>query len=112
MNRTVQDGGRSMLVGTCLSGGFWVEAIRATSYIHNKGPVSGLSMTPDELWSGIKPTVKHLRAFGSKAYVTLEKQKRKGKRGVTKWEGVIVGYPVDSVGVTRERVDTHTQHLE
>ena len=30
--------------------------------------------------------------------MTLEKQKRKGKMGVTKWEGVIVGYPVDSVG--------------
>ena len=43
------------------------------------------------------PTVKHLRAFGSKAYVSLEKIKRKGKMGVTKWEGVVVGYPVGSV---------------
>ena len=55
-------------------------------------------MTPDELWSGIKPTVKHPRAFGSRACISPEKQKRQGKMGVTKWEGVIVGYFVDSVG--------------
>ena len=30
--------------------------------------------------------------------MSLEKHKRKGKMGVTKWEGVIVGYPVDGVG--------------
>ena len=28
--------------------------------------------------------------FGSKAYVSQEKFKRKGKMGVTKWEGVVV----------------------
>ena len=97
-NRTLQDRARSMLVGAGLGGGFWVEAIAAASYIRNRGPVTGLSITPDELWSGKVPTVKHLRAYGSKAYVSLEKHKRKGKMGVTKWEGVIVGYPSTSVG--------------
>ena len=75
-----------------------MESVQAASYIRNRGPVARLSMTPDELWSGIKPTVKHLRAYGSKAYVSLEKPKRKGRMGVTKWEGVIVGYPMNSVG--------------
>ena len=28
----------------------------------------------------------------------MEKFKRKGKMGVTKWEGVVVGYPAGSVG--------------
>ena len=97
-NRTLQDRGRSMLIGAGLGGGFWVEAIAAASYIRNRGPVTGLSSTPDELWSGKKPTVKHLRAYGSKAYVSLEHQKRKGKMGETKWEGVIVGYPTSSIG--------------
>ena len=98
MNRTLQDRARSMLVGAGLGGGFWVEAISAASYIRNRGPVAGLSKTPDELWLGKVPSVKHLRAYGSKAYVSLEKMKRKGKMGVTKWEGVIVGYPIGSVG--------------
>ena len=42
-----------------------------------------MSKTPDELWSGSTPTIKHLRAYGSKAYVSMEKFKRKGKMGVT-----------------------------
>ena len=98
MNRTLQDRARSMLVGAGLGGGFWVEAIGTASYIRNRGPVEGLSKTPDELWSGKVPSVKHLRAYGSRAYVSLEKHKREGKMGVTKWEGVIVGYPTKSVG--------------
>ena len=98
MNRTLQDRARSMLVGAGLGGGFWVEAISTASYIRNRGPVAGLSKTPEELWSGKVPTIKHLRSYGSKAYVSLEKFKRKGKMGVTKWEGVIVGYPMGSVG--------------
>ena len=87
-----------MLVGAGLGGGFWVEAISTASYIRNRGPVAGLSKTRDDLWSGRVPSIKHLRAYGSKAYVSLEKWKRKGKMGVTKWEGVVVGYPTRSVG--------------
>ena len=98
MNRTLQDRARSMLIGAGLGGGFWVESIATASYIRNRGPVAGLSATPDELWSGKKPTVKHLRAYGSKAYVSLEHPKRVGKMGPTKWEGVIVGYPTSSIG--------------
>ena len=97
MNRTLQDRARSMLHGSGLGGGFWVEAISAASYIRNRGLVAGLSKTPDELWSGTVPTIKHLKAYGSKAYVSLEHHKRKGKMGSTKWEGVVVGYPHDSV---------------
>ena len=41
-------------------------------------------------WQGLATAVE--------AYVSLEKFKRKGKMGVTKWEGVIVGYPMGSVG--------------
>ena len=37
-------------------------------------------------------------AYGSKAYVSLGNFKRKGEIGVTKGEGVIVGYPTRSVG--------------
>ena len=58
-----------------------MESVQAASYIRNRGPVAELSMTLDELWSGIKPTV---GAYGSKAYVSLEEPKRKGKMGVTK----------------------------
>ena len=97
-NRILQDRARSMLVGASLGGGFWVETILTPSYIRNKGPLTGLSKTLDEMWSGMTPTMKYIRAYKSKAYVSLEKFKRKGKMGVTKWEGVIVGYLAGSVG--------------
>ena len=97
-NRMVQDRARSMLVGAGLGGGLWVEAIAAASYIRNKVPIPGLSKTPDELWSGKIPFVKHLKAYGSKAYVSPEKFTRKGEMGPTKWEGVIVWYPSSRVG--------------
>ena len=77
MNRTVQDRARSMMWGAGLGGGFWVEAVAAASYIRNRGPMADLSNTPDELWSGTKPSVKHLRAYGSKAYVSLWEAEKK-----------------------------------
>ena len=81
-----------------MGGGFWVEALAAACYIRKRCPVGGFSTTPDELWSGKVPSVKHLRAYGSKVYVSLEKKKRNGKMGETKREGVVVGYPSNSVG--------------
>ena len=63
-----------------------MEAIATASYIRNMGPVAGLSKTPEELWSGKVPTIKRLRSYGSKACVSLEKFKRKGKMGV--WEDI------------------------
>ena len=75
-----------------------MEAINTASYIRNRGPVRTLNKTSEELWSGTTPTKKHLKAYGAKAYVSLEHHKRQGKMGSTKWEGMIVGYPVDNVG--------------
>ena len=75
-----------------------MEAISNASYIRNRGQVTGLSKTPNELWSGNTPTIKCLRAYGSKAYVSMDKFKRKGKMGVTKWDGVVVGFLAGSVG--------------
>ena len=98
MNITLHDKARSMLVGAGLGGGVWVEAISAASNIKNRGPVASLSKTTDELWSGRVPSIKHLRAYGSRCYMSLEKMTRKGGMGVTNWEGVIVGYPTTSVG--------------
>lgn len=98
MNRTLQDRARSMLIGSGLGGGFWVEDTGSASHIRNRGVVRILSKTPEKLWSGKFPTIKHLKAYGPKAYVSLEKHKRKGKMGSTLWEGVVVGHPIDNVG--------------
>ena len=75
-----------------------MEAIASASYIKNRGPVAGLNKTPEELWSGKTPMVRHLRAYASKAYVSYEKSKKKGKMSARKLERVVVGYPIVSVG--------------
>lgn len=97
MNRTLQDRARWMIMGAGLGMGFRVEAISTASYIRIRGPIRDLSKNPDELWSGITPTVKYLKAYGGKAYMSLEKHKKRGKMGTTKWEGVVVGYSVDNI---------------
>ena len=98
MNKTLQNRARSMLSGAGLGGDFWVEEIATASYIRNRGPVAGLNKTLDKLWSRKVPIVKYLRAYGSKAYASPKYFKRKGKMGETKWKGIIVGYPPQSVG--------------
>ena len=91
MNRTLQDKARSILTGAGVGGGFWVEWRVAVAG-------AGLSKTPEELWSQKTPMVRRLRAYGSKAYVSYVKSKREGKMSARKWEAVVVGYPIGSVG--------------
>nr|KYP54839.1 Copia protein [Cajanus cajan] len=69
---------RSMLKGKSVPSKFWGEATVTTTYILNKCPTKKLSgMTPEEKWSGKKPSVDHFRIFGSLCYVHLLDQKRK-----------------------------------
>jgi hypothetical protein len=43
----------------------WGEAAMTTVYVHNRSPHHILkNMTPEEAFSGKKPSVEHLRIFG------------------------------------------------
>ncbi|KMQ86600.1 retrotransposon unclassified [Lasius niger] len=69
----------------------WAEAINITVYILNRVPAAGEDKTPYEQWFGKKPSIKHLRVFGTNCYTLIPKQLRK------KWEpkskrGKLVGY--------------------
>ena len=48
-------------------------------------------MSPEEAWSGQRPTVDHLRIFGCTAYVHIPKEKRT-KVECRAWKGIFVGY--------------------
>lgn len=56
----------------------WAEAVDTAVYIQNRilGPVDSVT-TSYELWMGRKPTVQHLRVFGTKAAVHVPDIKRK-----------------------------------
>eukprot|EP00253_Pinus_taeda_P024185 PITA_24185 len=68
---------RSMLSGACLGQEFWVEVVETTCYLVNRSPSLTLDdKTSQEVWTGKKPSLSHLRVFGYDAYVHFPKEKR------------------------------------
>jgi len=68
---------RSMLSGAELEQKFWAESLATTCYLINKSPTSALvDKKPMEAWSGHKPSLRHLRVFGSEAYAHEPKEKK------------------------------------
>lgn len=90
-NRTLVEHAKCMIHAKELPKKLWAEAINTTVYVLNRIPVSGNETTPYEQWFKKKPSVKHLRVFGTTCYVLIPQQFRK------KWEpksrkGKLVGY--------------------
>ena len=75
---------------------FWAEAVSTAVYLKNRSPTKALpKMTPEEAWSGSKPSVEHLRPFGCKAYTHIPIQKR-SKLDSKTVECILVGYDGES----------------
>ena len=74
INRVFLDKARCLIVDSNLQKKFWREAINTAAYLSNRLPKRCLGgKTPEELWTGVKPNLSHLRIFGSKAYAHVEK---------------------------------------
>lgn len=57
---------------------FWAEAVAYANYIQNRIPHSAIPGTmPYELWTVRRPSVAHMRVFGSPAYAQIHKDIRK-----------------------------------
>ena len=55
----------------------WEEAVETTCYLVNRSATSKLiDKNPQEVWTGKKPSIKHLKFFGCDAYVHVPKEKR------------------------------------
>ena len=77
MKKTLMERARSMLNGVELGQEFWVEAVDTACYLVNRSPSSALEdKTPQEVWTGKKPFLSHLRVFGCDAYVHVLKEKQ------------------------------------
>ena len=77
MNRTIMEAARAMLHGAGLPLSFWVYAVKTAVYLRNRSPTRALvDATPYEAWRGEKPDLSHLRTFGCRAFVWLDKTKR------------------------------------
>jgi transposase InsO family protein len=76
-NRTIMEAARSMLHASGLPYTFWEHAVMTAVYLRNRSPTKALTdATPYEAWRGEKPDLSHLRVFGCRAYMHLDKTKR------------------------------------
>ena len=76
-NRTIMEAARSMLHAAGLPLSFWEYAVLTAVYLRNRSPTKALTnATPYEAWRGEKPDLSHLRVFGCRAYMHLDKTKR------------------------------------
>ena len=67
---------------------YWAEAIQIVVYIHNR---IREKVYAHELYFGRKPNLRHLRVFGSIAYVHVPDEKRR-KLEAKSEKCVLVGY--------------------
>ncbi|KAL0402494.1 UNVERIFIED_CONTAM: Copia protein [Sesamum latifolium] len=107
-NRTVINMARTMLKSKVMPKEFWAEAVACAVYLSNQSPTRSLEkITPQEAWSGWKPSVKHLRVFGSSCYVHVPEQKERSlMAGVRRW------YFLAMLRALREEEENEEQEVE
>jgi hypothetical protein len=70
----------------------WAEAAMAVVYVQNRLPHSALGIkTPEEMFTGKKPEVSHLKIFGCPMFIHIPKEKR-NKLEPSGKKGIFVGY--------------------
>lgn len=68
---------RAMLSEKKVPKSFWPEATRWCIHVLNRSPTLVVkNMTPEEAWSGEKPSVDHFRVFGCVGYVHIPDARR------------------------------------
>jgi hypothetical protein len=73
-NRSIVEAARAMLKEKSMPKFYWAEAVRTAVYIQNR---IGDKVSAHEQYFGTKPKLRHLRVFGSIAYVHIPKEKRR-----------------------------------
>ena len=63
-NRTLMEMVRSMMSYSSVPISLWGEALKTAMYILNKVPSKAVPKTPFELWTGRKPSLRHIHIWG------------------------------------------------
>ncbi|KAL4348689.1 hypothetical protein GQ457_17G010100 [Hibiscus cannabinus] len=97
-NMTILNMARSMLKAKNMPKEFWAEAVSCVVYLSNRSPTKNVhNVTPQEAWSGRKPSVRHIQVFGSIAYAHVPDQGRL-KLDDRSSKYVFIGYDSNSKG--------------
>ena len=70
-NRTLMDMVRSMMNNSSVPVLLWMYALRTAIYLLNRIPSKAVPKTPYELWTGRKPSLRHLHVWGCQAEVRI-----------------------------------------
>eukprot|EP00253_Pinus_taeda_P032217 PITA_32217 len=110
MNKTLMERARSMLsVG--LGQELWAKVMETTCYLVNRSPSSALEdMTPQEVRTGKKPSLSHMKVFGCDAYVHVPKEQRT-KLDSKSEKCMFIGYKDGLKGLEEELEDEEPQTL-
>ncbi|XP_070039297.1 uncharacterized mitochondrial protein AtMg00810-like [Nicotiana tomentosiformis] len=89
---------RCMLKAKSMAKEFWAEVVFCAVYSNNRSPTRNVrDQAPQEAWGRRKPSVKHLRIFGSIAYAHVPQQGR-AKLDDRSFKHVFAGYDTSSKG--------------
>jgi hypothetical protein len=91
-NKTILEAMKTMIHDQGLPMCLWAEAIMAVVYVQNRLSHSALGLkTPEEMFTGKKPEVRHLKIFGCTVFIHIPKVKR-NKMAPSGKKGIFVGY--------------------
>ncbi|NDV21046.1 DDE-type integrase/transposase/recombinase, partial [Pseudodesulfovibrio sp. JC047] len=115
-NRTLLDMVRSMMSHATLPISFWGYALEAAAYILNLVPSKSVPKTPQEMWTGRKPSLNHIHIWGCPAYVLNDKATKLEPRSEMCY---FIGYPKGTRGgmfyhpkEQKVLISTHARYLE
>jgi len=76
-NRTIMNLVRSILSEKHIPREFWPEAVNWCIHTLNRSPAAAIKeVTPEEAWSGVKPSVGYFRVFGCIGHVHVPNERR------------------------------------
>jgi hypothetical protein len=91
-NITIMEAVKTMIHDQDIPMHLWAEATKKIVYVQNRLSHSALGFkTPEEMFSGKKPEVSHLKIFGCPVFVHIPKEKRT-KLDPSRKNGIFVGY--------------------
>jgi hypothetical protein len=96
-NRTLMDMVRSMMAYSDLPLSLWGEALHTAVYLLNHSPSKAVTVTPYELWTGRKPSLRPLAVWGCNAQIRVPNQHRT-KLHPKSTPRIFIGYSTESKG--------------
>ena len=96
-NHTLMDMVRSMLSNSYLPISLWMEALKTVVYLLNRVPTKIVLKTPFELWTGRKPSLRHMYVWGCPAEARIYNP-HENKLDFKTISGYFISYPMKSKG--------------